>query len=142
MSIASTQKLLRWICVLSVAAAFLNATTARAQRGAPDGEWPAYSGDRGSTKYSPLDQINADNVNKLAIAWRWESPDNAIFAANPEKQPNSFKVTPVMVGGVLYSATVYGQACAINPETGETLWVFDPGVWKGPRPGNLGFNSR
>lgn len=142
MSIAFRQNPAKWACAVSVAACLMMATTVYAQRGAPDGEWPAYSGDRGSTKYSPLDQINAANVKDLAIAWRWESPDNAIFAENPTKQPNSFKVTPVMAGGVLYSATTYGQACAINPETGETLWVFDPGVWKGPRPGNLGFNSR
>jgi quinoprotein glucose dehydrogenase len=128
--------------IATAVATVLAFANAHAQHGAPGGEWPAYSGDRGSTKYSALDQINAGNVAKLVVAWRWESPDNPIAAANTGKAPGSFKVTPLMAGGVLYTTTTYGQACAINPETGETLWVFDPGVWKGPRPGNLGFNAR
>ena len=45
----------------------------RAQRGAGGGEWRHYGGDAGGTKYSPLDQINASNVNKLQIAWRWKT---------------------------------------------------------------------
>src|SRR6187401_3739605 len=35
-----------------------------------DRDWPAYAGDKGSTKYSPLEQINKDTVKKLQIAWR------------------------------------------------------------------------
>ena len=55
---------MRWINALAVAAAaWLAATPAAAQYGAPaDGEWRRHSGDSGSTKYSPLDQITADNV--------------------------------------------------------------------------------
>ena len=44
-----------------------------AQSGAPNGEWPHWGGDLGNTKYSPLDQINRDNVKNLRIAWRWKS---------------------------------------------------------------------
>ena len=36
-------------------------------------EWRYYGGDSATTKYSPLDQINRDSVNKLKIAWRWKS---------------------------------------------------------------------
>jgi hypothetical protein len=36
-----------------------------AQSGAKNGEWPTYGGDLGNTRYSPLDQINADNFSKL-----------------------------------------------------------------------------
>jgi glucose dehydrogenase len=38
--------------------------------GRKNGEWPAYGGDTGHTRYSPLDQINADNFRKLTVAWR------------------------------------------------------------------------
>ena len=52
------------------------ATPAGAQYGAQaDGEWPTYGGDLGNTKYSPLDQITADNFDQLEIAWRWRSAD-------------------------------------------------------------------
>lgn len=46
-----------------------------AQKGAVGGEWRAHSGDLGSTKYAPLDQITRDNVARLRIAWRRPSVD-------------------------------------------------------------------
>ena len=53
-----------------------------AQYGAPaNGEWPTYGGDLGSTKYSPLDQIDGDNFGDLEIAWRWRSAD-AVLSLN------------------------------------------------------------
>ncbi len=72
---------------------------ARAQNRA--GEWTHYGGNAASQKYSPLDQINKDNVGKLAIAWRWTSPDNAVVAANPMSRPGMYHDTPLMVMGVL-----------------------------------------
>src|ERR1044071_1990529 len=46
---------------------------ALAQSGAKDGEWHSYGGDLGSTRYSPLDQINASNFSKLEVAWRFKT---------------------------------------------------------------------
>ena len=60
----------------------LLAAPATAQQGAPtNGEWPTYGGDLGSTKYSPLDQIDATNFGDLEIAWRWQSADAAMGKA-------------------------------------------------------------
>ena len=53
------------------------------QTGAKDGEWRTYGGDLGNTRYSPLDQINADNFNKLEVAWRFKT-DN--LGPRPEFQ--------------------------------------------------------
>jgi glucose dehydrogenase len=39
------------------------------QQGAHAGAWPTYGGDAGSTKYSALDQIRADNVQRVRTAW-------------------------------------------------------------------------
>ena len=58
---------MRWIraTAAAVAAALLAVSPAAAQHGAPaDGEWRSYAGDSGSTKYSPLDQITADNFGR------------------------------------------------------------------------------
>ena len=44
-----------------------------AQTGSAGADWRYTSGDAGGTKYSPLAQINASNVNQLKIAWRWKS---------------------------------------------------------------------
>ena len=126
-------------------AALLWSSVAVAQRGAPAGEWPAYGGDHGSTKYAPLDQIDHDTVERLGVVWRWASPDNAIVTANRRALPTlpaAFKSTPVLVDGVLYIKTSMSQAAAIDAATGETLWVFDPGSWDGERPANTGYNSR
>ncbi len=116
-----------------------------AQTGAAPEQWPTYGGDPGSTKYSPLDQIDGDTVQQLRVVWRWDSPDNAVVVANRADLPRlpwAFKSTPLMVDGVLYVKTSMSQAAAIDAATGETRWVFDPGTWQGESPANTGFNSR
>ena len=111
-------------------------------RGAQNGEWPTYHGDLYATQYAPLDQITKDNVSKLAVAWNWDSPDNAIVAADRKYQPWGFKSTPLMIGGKLYVNTSLGHVASIDAATGKTLWVFDSKSREAGRPTNLGFNSR
>ena len=108
-----------------------------AQQGARDGEWRFYGGDSGTTKYSPLDQINEENVAELEIVWRWKA-DN--FGPRPD---NNWQATPVMANGVLYTtAGMRRDAVAIDAATGETLWMFrfDEGVRgdRAPRRNNRG----
>ena len=67
--------------VAGLAAACALSLPVVAQRGTVGGNWNYYGGDAGSTKYSPLDQINAENVKNLQIAWRWKS-DN--FGPRPD----------------------------------------------------------
>ena len=132
-----------YLLVLSVA--LLLSSSAAAQQGTPAGQWPAYGGDHGSTKYSPLDQIDAETVERLGVVWRWDSPDNAVVTDNRTTLPTlpaAFKSTPVLADGVLYIKTSMSQAVAIDAATGETLWVFDPGSWEDWRPANTGYNSR
>src|SRR5262245_31722901 len=111
-------------------------------RGAQNGEWPTYHGDLYATQYAPLDQIDQSNVSKLAIAWKWDSPDNGIVAANKSVQPWNWKSTPLMVGGKLYINTSLGQVAAIDAASGRTMWVFDTHSRDAGRPTNLGWNSR
>jgi len=94
------------------------------------GEWPAYAGTYAAAKYSPLDQINASNVEDLEIAWRWTSPDHALRAAKSGIDPSVMhEATPLMIGGVLYTSTSLSQVAAIDAATGQTKWVYDPGVY-------------
>jgi len=106
------------------------------------GEWPVYGATNAATKYSPLDQIDASNVAGLEIAWEWRSPDAAILAAHPELKPGEFQATPIMVDGRLFTSTAMSQVAAIDPATGKTLWVYDPGSWKGGYPTSKGFLHR
>ncbi len=89
-----------------------------AQSGAKNGEWPTYGGDLGNTRYSSLDQINADNFNKLQIAWRFKTDHQG---PRPEYQLES---TPLMVHGVLYTTAGSRRAVlALDAVTGELLWT-------------------
>src|SRR5262245_35219721 len=107
------------------------------------GEWPAYGGTYASSRYSPLDQIDAGNVANLAIAWRWTSPDQAVRAANADIDPSAVhQVTPIMVDGVLYTSSSLSQVAAIDAATGTTRWVFDPAAYKLGMPTNIGWLHR
>jgi quinoprotein glucose dehydrogenase len=90
-----------------------------AQKGARNGEWRFYGGDAGTTKYSPLDQINKANVKDLTVVWEWK-------AQNFGKRPDiNWEVTPLMVSGVLYvTAGTRRDVVAIDGATGETLWLY------------------
>ena len=78
---------MQWIGRLTAmvaAAGCLAAAPARAQYGAPDtGEWRSYAGDSGGTKYSPLDQITAENFGDLEVRWRWSSVDTHLVRSTP-----------------------------------------------------------
>jgi len=62
----------RWLVSVPFASCLLlwAAAPITGQSGAKNGEWRTYGGDLGNTHYSPLDQINANNFNKLEVAWR------------------------------------------------------------------------
>lgn len=109
---------------------------------AAQGEWTAYGADARNTKYSPLFEINARNVNGLQIVWRWSSPDNEIVKAEPRLHLNLFEGTPVMLDGNLYVATGLHQAASIDARTGKTRWVYDPGIYQRGIPQRLGFIHR
>jgi len=84
-------------------------------------EWREYGGNLAAQRYSPLDQIDATNVADLRVAWRWHS---ANFGPRPEQKSEA---TPLMIGGVLYTtAGMTRNVVALDPETGETLWVWRP----------------
>ena len=86
-----------------------------------DVEWPYYAGNLSSQRYSPLDQINRDNVGKLEIAWRFQTGN---YGPKPEARNEA---TPLVIGGVLYTTVgVTRNVVAIDPKTGETLWAYRP----------------
>ena len=123
-----------------------------AQTGAKNGEWPTYGADLGNTHYSPLDQINAGNFNKLQVAWRLKT-DN--FGPRPETNLQS---TPLMVKGVLYTtagtrravvarmprrARFCGRTARMKARAGPTLRGSSPaaGWLTGRTAGKNGFST-
>src|SRR6202165_6380370 len=110
----------RWsICAALILSLVVVASrTAAAQSGAKNGEWTSYGADLGSTRYSPLDQINAGNFNQLEIAWRFKTDS---LGNRPEFK---LETTPLMVNGVVYATAGSRRAAiALDAATGELLWV-------------------
>ncbi len=109
----------RWAAAVTpVAILIFGLMPAFAQTGAKNGEWRTYGGDLGSTRYAPLDQINADNFNKLQVAWRFKTDS---LGPRPEFK---FEATPLMAHGVLYTTAGSRRAAvAIDAATGEMLWM-------------------
>ncbi len=110
-----------WVFVLSVGGlAWMQAGVWGQGSGLPstaNGEWPHYTADLKGTRYSPLDQINAGNFNKMEIAWRFKTDNLGPF---PE-----FKLegTPLMVKGVLYTTGgTRRSVIALDAKTGELIW--------------------
>jgi quinoprotein glucose dehydrogenase len=83
------------------------------------GDWPAYNADVRGSRYSPLDQINATNFNKLEVAWHFKT-DN--LGTRPEYK---LEGTPLVVKGVLYAtAGTRRSVVALDAKTGELLWAY------------------
>src|SRR5271169_6482848 len=106
------RRILLSLCLL------ISAVLAPAQTGAKNGEWRSYGGDAGNTRYSPLDQINADNFSRLELAWRFKTS-----SLGPRPEYN-LEATPLMVNGVIYTTGGTRRAAvALDAATGEMIWM-------------------
>ncbi len=81
----------------------------------PD-DWPSYGRTYGEQHFSPLDQVNAETVDRLGLAWSLDLP-----VGNTTTQP-------IVVDGVIYFAARYSVVHAVDAVTGELLWTYDPEV--------------
>ena len=92
-----------------------------------NGEWRTYGADKGFTRYSPLDQINRNNVSNLRLVWQRPAVDPLIMDKFPDLIPsNYFRGTPIMIDGVLYAPDGVGLIEAFDAATGKTKWVQQP----------------
>lgn len=82
-------------------------------------EWPV-NGGPGNIRYSPLTQVNRDNVTRLQIAWTFDSHD---AFKDSEMQSN-----PIIVDGILYATTPKLRVIALDAGTRREVWSFDPNV--------------
>ncbi|MDN2564891.1 membrane-bound PQQ-dependent dehydrogenase, glucose/quinate/shikimate family [Aquibium sp. A9E412] len=116
--------------------------TDRAQEGAPDepagrtqamtqtrpqvgADWPAYGGTNMAQRYSPLDQINRDNVAQIERVWTYRTGDMPSEEANGKYAPET---TPLKVGNTLYLCSAMNTLIAVHAATGKERWRYDPGV--------------
>jgi quinoprotein glucose dehydrogenase len=98
-----------------------------------DQDWRTHGGDPGHRQYSTLDQINRENVKKLAVAWTYSTGD---AGADNRTQ---IQCHPIVVGSVLYATSPKLKVFALDAATGRELWVFDP-FGAGATQSSLGVN--
>jgi quinoprotein glucose dehydrogenase len=84
------------------------------------GDWTTTGADHGYTRYSPLDQINRDNVARLDVAWTYRTGDA------PSGGRSQIQATPIIVDGVLYTTTPALAVVALRADSGTLIWRFDP----------------
>ncbi|KAA5547689.1 pyrroloquinoline quinone-dependent dehydrogenase [Adhaeribacter rhizoryzae] len=82
-------------------------------------EWPVYGGNAQGNRYSGLDQINTQNVNRLQIAWTYHTGDNTGKGTEMQSQP-------IIKNGILYTASPKLKVLALDAATGALRWQFDP----------------
>jgi len=106
-------------------------------------DWPIYGHDPGGQQYSPLKQINTENVTKLKVAWTWDArpaapPAPTTATAEPEAgsavapaaaparpRNRSSEASPLVVGNVLYLGTPYNHIVALEADTGKKIWEYE-----------------
>ena len=88
----------------------------------PAGEWHQYGRTQYGQRYSPLDQINADNVSTLKVAWQYQTGD---VKKPDDVGETTYQVTPLKVGDTLYMCTPHNWAIALDAATGKEKWKYD-----------------
>ena len=88
----------------------------------PDGEWHQYGRTPFGQRYSPLDQINAQNVSSLTEAWRYQTGD---VKRPDDVGETTYQVTPLKVKDTLYLCTPHNWAIALDAKTGKEKWKYD-----------------
>jgi alcohol dehydrogenase (cytochrome c)/quinohemoprotein ethanol dehydrogenase len=89
------------------------------------GQWMSHGRTYGEQRFSPLDQITAENVGELGLGW---------YADLDTRRGQ--EATPIMVDGVLYVSTAWSKVKAYDAVTGAELWAYDPEV-----PGEFGVKA-
>ena len=90
------------------------------------GDWASYGGDPGGSRYSPLQQISADNVARLQQVWEYQTGD--VSDGSGDRPKSEFEATPIVVADTMYVSTPFNRVIALDAETGRQKWAFDPKI--------------
>jgi quinoprotein glucose dehydrogenase len=99
-------------------------------------DWPHYGGDLGGSRFSPLAQINRDNVDQLRVAWTGrtgelrhdDQPETSGPCQQCHMSDSKFEATPVIADGRLFVSTPLNRVVALHAETGELEWEYNPHI--------------
>ncbi|MGE5624459.1 MAG: pyrroloquinoline quinone-dependent dehydrogenase [Bacillota bacterium] len=107
----------------SLIAFFALGTVGTALAAPGDAGWPAYGGDAGGTRYSPLTQINRENVKDLRVVWVFRTGELGQGVKDWDR--SAFEATPILYDGALYFTTPSTNVIAIDAATGGLRWKHD-----------------
>jgi quinoprotein glucose dehydrogenase len=107
-------------------------------------DWPTYGQDAGGMRFSGLDQIDSTNVQNLEVAWVYRMKPDGLSEEMTEEEAaqaqalaelgivvendtgfEANQVTPLVVDGRMYLSTPYNRVVALDPESGEEVWVYE-----------------
>lgn len=91
----------------------------------PAGDWHAYGRTQHGTRYSPLSEITPSNVDRLERVWHYQTGD---VRRPDDPEETTYEVTPLKIGDSLYLCTPHNFVIALDADTGEERWRFDPKV--------------
>ncbi len=132
-----TKPLARVVTRVSVwLAVAITPCTLRAESLVDSLEWPTYGHDPGGMRYSPLADVDASNVARLAHAWTYHmrpeagrtppvAPDGAAPPARARPRYNASQATPLVVDGLMFLSTPYRRVVALDAENGGEVWAYD-----------------
>ncbi|RIW18240.1 PQQ-dependent dehydrogenase, methanol/ethanol family [Algoriphagus lacus] len=85
-------------------------------------DWLTLGGNQMMQHFSPLSQINKENVKDLGFAWEY---DASTYIGNV---PRGLEATPIVVDGIMYTSGPWGAVYALDAKTGKELWTYKPKV--------------
>ena len=85
---------------------------------ANSGQWMSYGRDYDEQRFSPLDQINVNDIGRLGLAWY----------ADLAERGGSYETTPIVVDGEIFVTSPWSKVYAFDARTGKRLWKYDPRV--------------
>ncbi len=81
------------------------------------GDWPLHGRTHDEQRFSPLDQVSVDTVDRLGLAWKFATGNT-----------RGMEATPIVIDGIMYVSTAWSRVMALNAVTGELIWHYDPMV--------------
>ncbi len=79
--------------------------------------WLAHGRSNSEQRYSPLAQVNRDNVERLGLSWSYDTMTT-----------HGLEASPIVIDGVMYTTGAWSVVYALDAATGRELWVYDPKV--------------
>ncbi len=98
-------------------------------------QWPFYGGDQGGDEVFDAEGYQRSETCR-GCTWRGVGRPGETALPQYGTRPGMFENTPIMIDDVLYLSTPYNKVVALNAETGDVKWSYDPKAYEMGQPAN------